>query len=147
MGRNGTTTACDLNKGAGGDFVFLHISREVSPEAFGGGTGSADDPYIIGTTAHWKELVAKVGLGETYVGRYFFMTGHVDADGMQVGGNFKGTFDGAGRTLTFNAGSEASPRNQECVAPFYSLQGAMIKNRHLHQPPVCCGRGGASLRQ
>ena len=128
VGRNGTTTACDLNKGAGGDFVFLHISRELSPEAFGGGTGSADDPYIIGTTAHWKELAAKVGLGETYVGRYFFMTGHVDADGMQVGGNFKGTFDGAGRTLTFNAGSEASPRNQECVAPFYSLQGAMIKN-------------------
>ena len=128
VGRNGTTTACDLNKGAGGDFIFLHISRELSPEAFGGGTGSADDPYIIGTTAHWKELAAKVGLGETYVGRYFFMTGHVDADGMQVGGNFKGTFDGAGRTLTFNAGSEASPRNQECVAPFYSLQGAMIKN-------------------
>ena len=128
VGRNGTTTACDLNKGAGGDFVFLHISRELSPEAFGGGTGSADDPYIIGTTAHWKELAAKVGLGETYVGRYFFMTGYVDADGMQVGGNFKGTFDGAGRTLTFNAGSEASPRNQECVAPFYSLQGAMIKN-------------------
>ena len=128
VGRNGTTTACDLNKGAGGDFVFLHISRELSPEAFGGGTGSADDPYIIGTTAHWKELAAKVGLGETYVGRYFFMTGYVDADGMQVGGNFKGTFDGAGRTLTFNAGSEASPMNQECVAPFYSLQGAMIKN-------------------
>lgn len=128
VGRNGTTTACDLNKGAGGDFVFLHISRELSPEDFGGGTGSADDPYIIGTTAHWKELAAKVGLGETYVGRYFFMTGYVDADGMQVGGNFKGTFDGAGRTLTFNAGSEANPRNQECVAPFYSLQGAMIKN-------------------
>lgn len=128
VGQNGGTTACDLNKGAGGDYIFLHISRELSPEDFGGGTGSADDPYIIGTTAHWKELAAKVGLGETYVGRYFFMTGHVDADGMQVGGNFKGTFDGAGRTLTFNAGSEASPRNQECVAPFYSLQGAMIKN-------------------
>ena len=128
VGRNGTTTACDLNKGAGGDFVFLHISREVSPEAFGGGTGSADDPYIIHNTDDWKELAAKVGLGETYVGRYFFMTGYVDADGMQVGGNFKGTFDGAGRTLTFNAGSEASPRNQECVAPFYSLQGAIIKN-------------------
>ncbi len=128
VGQNGGTTACDLNKGAGGDYIFLHISRELSPEAFGGGTGSADDPYIIGTTAHWKELAAKVGLGETFVGRYFFMTGYVDADGMQVGGNFKGTFDGAGRTLTFNAGSEASPMNQECVAPFYSLQGAMIKN-------------------
>lgn len=128
VGQNGGTTACDLNKGAGGDYIFLHISRELSPEDFGGGTGSADDPYIIGTTAHWKELAAKVGLGETFVGRYFFMTGYVDADGMQVGGNFKGTFDGAGRTLTFNAGSEASPMNQECVAPFYSLQGAMIKN-------------------
>jgi hypothetical protein len=38
VGRNGGSDACDLNKGAGGDDIFMHISREVSPEAFGGGT-------------------------------------------------------------------------------------------------------------
>lgn len=128
VGRNGGTDACDLNKGAGGDDIFMHISREVSPEAFGGGTGSADDPYIIHSTADWKELAAKVGLGETFAGQNFFMTGHIDADGTMVGGNFKGTFDGGNRTLIFNVGSEASPMNLECVAPFYSIQGAIIKN-------------------
>ena len=128
VGRNGGSDACDLNKGAGGDDIFMHISREVSPEAFGGGTGSADDPYIIHSTADWKELAAKVGLGETFAGQNFFMTGHIDADGTMVGGNFKGVFDGGNRTLIFNVGSEASPMNLECVAPFYSLQGAIIKN-------------------
>ena len=128
VGENGGSDACDLNKNAKGDYIFMHVSRELSAEAFAGGTGTADDPYVIHNTADWKELAAKVGLGETFLGRYFFMTGHVDADGTMVGGNFKGTFDGGNRTLTFNAGSEASPINQECVAPFYSLQGAIIKN-------------------
>lgn len=128
VGENGGTDACDLNKNAKGDYIFMHVSRELSAEAFAGGTGTADDPYVIHNTADWKELAAKVGLGETFLGRYFFMTSNIDADGTIVGGNFKGTFDGGNRTLTFNAGSEASPMNQECVAPFYSLQGAMIKN-------------------
>ena len=83
-----------------------------------------------------KELDAKykcVMIGAGNAPRIYRQMGDYPIDivgnyGMQVGGNFKGTFDGAGRTLTFNAGSEASPMNQECVAPFYSLQGAMIKN-------------------
>ena len=128
VGQNGGSDACDLNKGVRGDYIFMHASRELSAEAFGGGTGLADDPYVIHSKADWKELAAKVAAGVSYSGFYFYMTSHIDAEGTAIGGNFKGTFDGAGRTLTFNAGSEASPMNQECVAPFYSLQGAVIKN-------------------
>lgn len=84
---------------------------------FGGGSGTADDPYIIATGGHLSKLCQGVSTGETYRGVYFKMTQNIflndtsyegwqeDANQWYVsavglGKGFAGYFDGDGHIVS-----------------------------------------------
>ena len=95
------------------------------------GSGTADDPYLISSTADWQALAQQVADGESFSGKTFRMTADIDAQGTSVGTAehpFDGTFDGWDYTLTYNAGAAANYAAERC-APFRFVSGATI--RHL----------------
>ena len=99
-----------------------------------GGTGTSSDPYLIKSSADWKELATQVASGNSYIGKYFMMSDDLNTDGVQVGSKetpFSGTFDGDGHTLTYNKSNPSAELqcvDEEC-APFGCLSGATV--RHL----------------
>ena len=103
------------------------------------GSGTADDPYLISSTADWQALALQVAAGESFSGKTFRMTTDIDANGTSVGilvgtkdRHFSGTFDGNGHTLTYNAGAAANYAAERC-APFRFVSGATI----LHLKNCC----------
>ena len=95
------------------------------------GSGTADDPYLISSTADWQELATQVEAGNDYSGTVFRMTANIDAQGTSVGTAehpFSGIFDGWDYTLTYNKGAAANYATERC-APFRFVSGATI--RHL----------------
>ena len=99
------------------------------------GSGTSTDPYLIKSSADWKQLADDVNGGNSYSGKYFEMTADIDAEGISVGSDpkpFSGIFSGGMHTLTYDRGG-AKPDRFEYVedicAPFIKLNGATI--RHL----------------
>lgn len=100
------------------------------------GSGTSADPYLIKTSADWKQLSNEVGGGSNFSGLFFEMTADIDAQGISVGASdkpFSGTFSGGMHTLTYNRGTMddangVQPVDDYC-APFVRLDGATI--RHL----------------
>ena len=90
-------------------------------EAFAGGSGTADDPYLISNGAQLAKLAQDVNGGEKYSGKYFMLTNDIvlnNTDGWEkwdenteglnewtpIGDNsnnvsFNGTFDGDGHAV------------------------------------------------
>ncbi len=95
--------------------------------SFGGGDGSAKNPYIINTTAHWDQLATDVNAGTNYKGTYFQLTDNISVTSMvgQGTNRFQGRFDGNGKTITFNVTA-----TEDYCAPFCRISGATIKNLH-----------------
>ena len=52
----------------------------AQPPTFGGGTGAANDPYLISTKAHFEALVKAVQEGESYAGKDFLQTADIDLE-------------------------------------------------------------------
>ncbi len=103
--------------------------------AFGGGDGSAKNPYIISTSDQWDLLGTDVAAGTNYSGKYFRLDEDISVTtmlGTGTSGNdakpFKGTFDGNGHTLTFN---KTNDDDDVAVAPFRFVTSATIKNLHV----------------
>ena len=72
------------------------------------GSGTSADPYLIKSSADWKQLADEVSGGNSYSGQYFEMAADIDAQGVSVGASdkpFSGTFSGGMYTLTYNAGT------------------------------------------
>ncbi len=78
---------------------------------FGGGEGTAEDPYQIGSVEDLKELRDAVNGGESYAGCYFVLTADIDLSqeewvpiGQNLGAGsisyFAGSFDGDGNTIS-----------------------------------------------
>ncbi len=101
------------------------------------GSGDEATPYQIGSEQDWKDFVEMVN-AERADGKFFQMTGDVTLTA-NSGNNtniraflvgyskpFKGTFDGGNHKLTLDFSS-----NYFNAAPFYSVDGATIKNLHL----------------
>lgn len=78
----------------------------TTASGFAGGDGSAEQPYEIATGAQLAYLSEQVNSGETYVGRHFVLTAHLNLnnrDWAPIGGSygsFQGFFDGAGHTVS-----------------------------------------------
>ncbi len=108
--------------------LCLVAQGALADSTFGGGDGSAKNPYIISTTAHWDQLASDVNGGTTtYSGTYFQLGADITVTTM-VGKNknrFQGKFDGNGRTITFNYTA-----TEDYCAPFCRISGATIKNLH-----------------
>lgn len=92
--------------------LILLILLAFAPTAwaqFSGGTGTADDPYLISSKDDWDALHNQVKDGNLYTGKFFKMTADIGTvttpigktgDGNASGNYFEGTFDGNGHILT-----------------------------------------------
>ena len=97
------------------------------------GTGTKNDPFLIGSTDDWNTLAASVAGGITYSGKYVKLTNDITVStmvGIRDGFPFSGTFDGDNHTITANIVSTATGDdiNVQGVAPFHYLKNAKIKN-------------------
>lgn len=103
------------------------------------GSGTAESPYIIASTANWNYLMERVNSSNSYSGKFFRLDADIDISTM-VGCTldeknpgdskntyFSGTFDGNGHTLNINLVGTGS----DWVAPFLALEDATIKNLNL----------------
>lgn len=123
LGANGGSTGYDLNKGAGGDYIYMHFTTGTAEQLLSG-SGTSNSPYLIGSAANWATFIAMVGCG-TYADKCYKLTANISVTTMvgTSGQPFKGTFDGGGKTLTVNlSGSDQG------VAPFHYINGATIKD-------------------
>lgn len=113
------------------------------------GTGTQDDPYIIGTLSDLRKLANDVNSGTTYQDKYFKMTKDItinsnvfDSDGMlnengkfnqwtPIGNSertsFCGVFDGGGHTIS---GLYINDNKQDYLGLFGILSG-VIKNLNI----------------
>ena len=86
------------------------------------GSGTSGSPYLITSADDWNTLATSVSGGTNYSGQFFKLTKNISVTTM-IGGTFSGTFDGNGKTLTFNPTSTGSN-----IAPFVYLNGGTIMN-------------------
>lgn len=73
--------------------------------AFGGGTGTNTDPYIISTADHLRQLSEDVMNGNSYYEKYFRQTEDIDFEGatfLPIGGNYVREKGGATSFLAFS---------------------------------------------
>ena len=125
VGANGGSTGYDLNKGCGSEtpYIYMHFTTGTAVPPMSG-SGTTESPYIIGSTADWTKFVTYIGDGLN-TDKCYKLTTNISITTMAgtSGQPFKGTFDGGGKTLTFNlSGSEQG------MAPFHYINGATIKN-------------------
>lgn len=79
------------------------------------GAGTADDPFIIATTADWLTVADNVKAGNTHVGHHFKLTNDLDFTGMTFSPigeatGMRGTIDGQNHTVTVDDAVATSPR-------------------------------------
>ena len=95
------------------------------------GSGTASNPYTIGTADEWDRFAKSVAFGNNYNGQYVKLTADISASGKCgfVSGAtpsraFSGTFDGGGKTIT---AAIIDDENQG-TALFCNINGAAIRN-------------------
>ncbi len=123
--------------------LTLNFETAYDPTVAPTGSIEAGKPYIvkwtpaapdltISTATEWDAFASKVTNGEDfYDGKLVKLAADISVTKMvgtggSSGKRFKGTFDGAGHTLTFN-----SDVNETYLAPFRAVEGATIKNLHV----------------
>lgn len=96
------------------------------------GSGTAADPYLIGSDADWETFVSYINdKGGQYRYSYYKLTADIKVTSM-VGKNsdtnaFKGVFDGGGHTMTLRLTSDGSAY----CAPFRYVGGSTFKRLHV----------------
>lgn len=96
------------------------------------GSGTAADPYLIGSDADWVTFVSYINdKGGNYRYSNYKLTADINVTSM-VGKNddsnaFKGIFDGDGHTMTLNLTSD----DKSYCAPFRYVSGSTIKRLHV----------------
>lgn len=97
------------------------------------GSGTAADPYLIGSDADWETFVSYINdKGGQYRYSYYKLTADIKVTSM-VGKNddtnaFKGIFDGNGHTMTLNLTTDGS---SNFFAPFRYVGGSTFKRLHI----------------
>lgn len=97
------------------------------------GSGTATDPYLIGSDADWETFVSYINdKGGQYRYSYYKLTADIHVTSM-VGKNddtnaFKGIFDGNGHTMTLNLTTDGS---SNFFAPFRYVGGSTFKRLHI----------------
>ncbi|MBO4810304.1 MAG: choice-of-anchor J domain-containing protein [Prevotella sp.] len=123
VGADGGSTGYDLNTGADGDYIYMHLKTANAILPFTG-SGSYDDPYLVNNAADWTKFAKGISYGLN-VDKCYKLNADISVATM-VGTSeqpFKGTFDGDGHALTVDiSGSEQG------TAPFHYINGAIIKN-------------------
>ena len=109
------------------------------------GNGTADDPYLIGSTQEWNVFAANIN-NKVGAEAYYQLTGDITIDqGYTVGTTvpyvtvnveygerraFRGTFDGNGHTLTLNMNGTCAPfiYAQDCTIKNLTIDGSITTN-------------------
>ena len=97
------------------------------------GSGTKDDPYLIGSLKDWREFSIYVGNNYTPFDECYKLTadiGPINDINYIIGyldHPFKGIFDGDGHTLTMDFDSDT----YGYVSPFFNIYDATIKNLHV----------------
>ena len=97
------------------------------------GSGTATDPYLIGSDADWETFVSYINdKGGSYRYSNYKLTADIHVTSM-VGKNddtnaFKGIFDGNGHTMTLNLTTDGS---SNFFAPFRYVGGSTFKRLHI----------------
>lgn len=97
------------------------------------GSGTDDDPYLIGSDADWEIFVSYINdKGGDYRYKNYKLTADIHVTSM-VGKNddtnaFKGIFDGNGHTMTLNLTTDG---NSNFFAPFRYVGGSTFKRLHI----------------
>ena len=105
-----------------------------------GNDGSAQHPYTISDAISWNVFCDAFEDNDTwnhfssgFSGKIVKLGANISVSRM-AGNNdhpFTGTFDGDGKTLTFNYGSDGTPSNEDYIAPFRYTNGATISGLHV----------------
>lgn len=98
------------------------------------GSGTANDPYIIGNTDDWNTFTGCVNQGNTFTEEYVKLTETISVTtmaGTDTSNSFQGIFDGDNHTLTFNMGTAESPFSEPYCTPFRHVKNAAIKDLHV----------------
>ena len=98
-----------------------------------------EDNYLVESKDEWDLFCLRVNNGSTYSNETIKLTGDIgDADNpvTTIAGEneikpFKGTFDGAGYTLTIGYGTSEARFDGQYAAPFRYVEGATIQNLHV----------------
>ena len=126
--QKGTTT---------GDYDFTVSSSQASYEVTVENAAVGDsesDPMLINSAANWNTFATLVNNGDNFSGKFLKLTANISVStmaGIDVFKSFQGTFDGDGKTLTFNMGTAESPFGEPYCAPFRHVMNATIKNLHV----------------
>ena len=97
------------------------------------GSGTDDDPYLIGSDADWETFVSYINdKGGNYRFKNYKLTADIHVTSM-VGKNddtnaFKGIFDGNGHTMTLNLTTDGS---SNFFAPFRYVGESTFKRLHI----------------
>ena len=96
------------------------------------GSGTAADPYLIGSDADWETFVSYINdKGGNYRYSYYKLTADIKVTSMAGKNNddnaFKGVFDGNGHTMTLNLTTDGS----SYCAPFRYVGGSAFKRLHI----------------
>ena len=97
------------------------------------GSGTKDDPYLIGSLKDWREFSIYVSNNYTPFDECYKLTadiGPINDINYIIGyldHPFKGIFDGDGHTLTMDFDSDT----YGYVSPFFNIYDATIKNLHV----------------
>lgn len=96
------------------------------------GSGTATDPYLIGSDADWETFVSYINdKGGQYRYKNYKLTADIHVTSMAGKNNddnaFKGVFDGNGHTMTLNLTTDGS----SYCAPFRYVGGSTFKRLHI----------------
>lgn len=98
------------------------------------GDGSVENPYTINTATDWETFAQRVTNGETFKGKYVQLgdnfensTSPITKTAGCIDMDFKGTFNGRGRTIWVNLSASSTSDGQN-VGLFGSISGATIQN-------------------
>ena len=103
---------------------------------FTGGTGTAEDPFVIQNAEQLKAFRDKVNAGNTFAGKTIELMADITvSDWTPIGqkksetNRFKGTFDGNGKSVTINSiATELDTAFDDCVGFFGAVENATVKN-------------------
>ena len=123
------------------DYGYAHAGEGGFMTADWTGSGTADDPYVIGSKAHLDLLALRVNGGNTYEGKYFKLGADITYDGTEnnftpIGTNgkpFMGTFDGNGKTIS---GLNINLPETDYVGLFGNVNSATIKGVKLDDSTI-----------
>ena len=117
--------------------MAAYCEQEILP-----GSGTAADPWRIGSAADWDRLSAAVENGLLTDGQYFRLTDNIAVSTMlgTSANPFGGRFDGAGHTLTVSITSAES-----YAAPFRYISGAAFERLRVAGTVTAGADGAAGL--